>query len=354
MNKYRRCVACLLMLLLACRLFTGCGGYMKDNGKPNIVCTIYPEYEWLLKVLGDEADNYNIRLLLDGSTEVHSYQPTAADIAAISACDLLIYVGGEGDKWIEDVLENKTNKNMKIIKLLDCLGERALEEEVVEGMQEVLFGHDHGDEKSDADTHEHTHDESCGHDVENTDHHKHEGVYDEHVWLSLKNARIFVEAIEECVSELWPEKATEFSNNAKTYIESIDALDGEYTELVEEADLNTLLFADRFPFRYLTEDYGLKYYAAFSGCSADAEASFETVVFLAERVKAENIPTVLILESSDETLAETVISTADSKEIKILVLDSMQSDTGEWKEQGFDYLEIMESNLEILKQALGE
>ena len=354
MIKYKNIVAMFLVLALSCGLFTGCGSYMKDNGKPNIVCTIYPEYEWLLKVLGDDAENYNIRLLLDGSTEIHSYQPTAADIAAISDCDLLIYVGGEGDKWIEDVLENKTNKNMKIIKLLDCLGERALEEEVVEGMQESLFGHEHGDEKSDADTHEHTHDESCGHDVENTDHHKHEGVYDEHVWLSLKNARIFVEAIEKCVSELWPEKATKFFNNAKTYIESIDALDGEYAKLVEDADLNTLLFADRFPFRYLTEDYGLKYYAAFSGCSADAEASFETVVFLAEKVKAGKIPTVLILESSNETLAETVISTADCEEIEILVLDSMQFDTGAWEEQGFDYLGIMESNLEVLKKALGE
>lgn len=351
MTGYKSIAVMLLVLGLACGVLTGCGDYMEENGKPNIVCTIYPEYEWLLKVLGDEAENYNIRLLLDGSTEVHSYQPTAADIAAISDCDLLIYVGGEGDKWIEDVLENKTNENMRIIKLLDCLGDNALEEEVIEGMQEGLFGHDHAYEELT----EEEHDEDCGHiEGEASHNHAHEGVYDEHVWLSLKNARLFVEVIEESISELWPEKAQIFNNNAVEYITLLEELDKEYEEIVNGADATKLLFADRFPFRYLIEDYDLEYYAAFSGCRADAEASFETVVFLAERLKEEEIPAVLILESSDETLAETVIDTADCGKIDILVLDSMQSDTGAWKEQGFDYLKIMESNLEVLRQALGE
>lgn len=329
-NAQRRKAAVLfamvLCLVLVATGLTGCGEYMKDNGKPLIVCTIYPEYDWLMNVLGDEADNYNIKLILDGSTDIHSYQPTAADIAAIASCDLLIYPGGESTVWIEDALEGKVNEDMRVIQLIECLGEDALNE------------HDHGEDEAGA---EHDH------------HHSDEEIaYDEHVWLSLKNAEVFVHEISHALGEISPEKAGVFEENAHEYEEKLHELDEAFLQVVNEAEYNTLMFADRFAFRYMMEDYSIEHYEAFTGCSADAEAGFETVAYLAEKLNEEKLPAVVILENTDERLAETIIDTAEKPDTEILVLDSMQSITAEQKEEGYSYLSAMEYNLGVIKEAL--
>lgn len=344
MKRLKILIFLLSAFLLICVL-GGCGSEVRDNGKPNIVCTIFPEYDWLRNILGEAAEDYNIRLILEGSTDMHSYQPTAADIAAVASCDLLIYVGGESDQWIEDALKGSINENMQVIKLLDCLEDRLLEEEVVEGMQERFFGHSHDEEHEEA---EHEHDS----DEESEEHHLHEGEYDEHVWLSLRNAEIFVRKLADVMKQMTPESAETFEDNAKRYIEKLAELDSRYTEAVSESGRKTLLFADRFAFRYLTEDYGLNYYAAFSGCSADAEAGFETVVFLAEKLGSTDLSAVLVLESSDKQLAGTIIANSDNSEAEILVMDSMQSVSKEQREAGYSYLSAMESNLEVLKKVL--
>lgn len=344
MTKRLKRIGLLLCAVLFLTVLGGCGSVVKDNGKPTIVCTVFPEYDWLLNVLGEEAEHYNLKLLLGGSADLHSYQPTAADIAAVASCDLLIYVGGESDAWIEEALKGSINKDMQVIKLSDCLGDRLLEEEAVEGMQEKPFGHSHsGEQEHDHDSEEETEEH----------HHIHEGEYDEHVWLSLRNAEIFVRRIADAMKQLTPESAEIFERNAAEYTERLAELDSRYTEAVSGSGGKPLLFADRFPFRYLTEDYGLEYYAAFSGCSADAEASFETVVFLADKLSAEKLPAVLILESSDKRLAETIIGNSDNAETEILVMDSMQSVSKEQREAGYSYLSVMENNLETLKKALG-
>ncbi len=291
----------------------------------SVVTTIFPEYDWVKQVVGD-VSNVEITMLLDNGVDLHSYQPTAEDIMKIAQCDLFIYVGGESDEWVEDALAEATNENMKVINLLDVLGNSVKEEEVVEGM-EAEEEEEEGEEEE-------------------------EPEYDEHVWLSLKNAQILVGAIADYLEEIDAANADVYKNNADTYIQKLATLDGEYEEAVQNASVNTILFGDRFPFRYMVDDYGLDYYAAFVGCSAETEASFETVKFLSDKVNELSLKTVFTIENSDQKIAQTIIENADASDISIATLDSMQSTTSEDVENGETYLSVMESNLEVLKQAL--
>ena len=280
---------------------TACEGE-NDDKRLKIVATIFPEYDWVVNVLGDDKDDYKLTLLLDSGADLHSYQPTVADMATIAVCDLFIYVGGESDGWVDGAMRNATNKNMKTINLLEVLGDNAKEEEHVEGMEE----------------HEHEHEDE--HDEEETE-------YDEHVWLSLKNAQLFITEIEKALSSLDAERAGKFKANAASYNAKLAALDEEYVAATNNATNKTLLFADRFPFRYLADDYGLSYYAAFSGCSAETEASFDTIIFLAGKVDELGLNYIFTTESSDGKIARTVKENTANKNQTILKLDSLQSAT---------------------------
>ena len=310
----------------------------KNDKKLSIVTTIFPEYDWVMNILGDKKENADVTMLLDNGVDLHSYQPTADDIVKIKSCDMFIYVGGESDEWVEDVLETADNKDMVVINLLEELGDQVKEEELIEGMQ-------------DEDEHEEDHDEDHDHEHE---HHHEEGEveYDEHVWLSLKNAKILVEKISKKLQTLDATNADSFEKNTKAYIEKLDALDKEYEAAVAEGSIKTLLFGDRFPFRYLVDDYGLTYYAAFIGCSAETEASFETIAFLSEKVNELNLHTILTIEGSDQKIAKTIVENTSSKDQKIMVLDSMQSVTSKDVSGGENYYSVMEKNLEVLKEAL--
>ena len=472
-----------------------------------IVTTIFPEYDWVREVLGDQAENDELTMLLDNGVDLHSYQPTADDIVKISDCDLFIYVGGESDGWVDDALKNATNKNMKVINLLEVLGDSVKAEEVVEGMQETEHDHDHdhskevstfeddevqdrslsdwaGDWQSaypfaldgtlddafaamaeesemtakeyktyyqngyktdisniniEGDHIEFTYEDGkkvasdykyVGYYIQNwstgtkaamyrfeavdrtsgapiyiefNDHmiesaapehfhirmsnesfdaivdpekswptffpadmtgedlcehmeghgHDHEEEADEHVWLSLKNAKTLVDAISNALQELDPDNKDAYAANAAAYIEKLSALDGAYQSAVDGAARKTVLFGDRFPFRYLVDDYGLRYYAAFAGCSAESEASFETVSFLAKKVDELGLPCVLTIEGKNHKIAETIVENTAEKNQKILTMDSMQSTTSEDVANGTTYLSVMEQNLSMLKEALG-
>ena len=294
--------------------------------KLNIVTTIFPEYDWTRVILGDRMDDVELTMLLDNGTDLHSFQPAVKDIMKVSGCDLLIYVGGESDQWIEDALESAQNKDMKTINLMEVLSDSIKEEETVEGMQ--------GSE------HEHTHEDED------------EKEYDEHVWTSIRNASVICDAIEETLEEMDPENKETYQSNAESYKEKLSALDTEYQNMVSSAKQDTLLFADRFAFRYLVDDYGLNYYAAFSGCSAESEASFKTVTFLAGKLDELGIKTVLTIEKSDDRIAQTVIENTKKKDQKILELNSMQSITSDEIKNGVTYLSVMEDNLKVLKEAL--
>ena len=268
------------------------------------------------QIVGDNS-NVELTLLLDNGVDLHNYQPTAEDIKKIATCDLFIYVGGESDEWAEDAIKTAVNPNQQVINLMDVLKDNIKEEEVVEGMEA-----------------------------------EEEVEYDEHVWLSLKNAATCVNAIADSLEAIDVANADMYKTNADSYISEINALDAKYADAVNAATGKTLLFGDRFPFRYMVEDYGLDYYAAFVGCSAETEASFETIKFLSEKVDELGLKTVLTIENSDNKIADTIIANTNSKDANILAMDSLQSTTSSDAASGTTYLGVMEQNLSVLTEAL--
>ena len=272
--------------------------------------------------MGDKFQEAEVTMLLDQGVDLHSYQPTAEDILTISQADIFIYVGGESDKWVKDVIDNAVNSDMKVISLLDTLGDSVKEEEIVEGMEPE-------EEEAEADSEP-----------------------DEHVWLSLRNAAVLVDCIADAIEDIDPANADLYDGNANACIKQLEELDAAYAEAVSKADVKTLIFGDRFPFLYLVKDYGLDYYAAFAGCSAETEASFETIIFLANKVNELGVHTILTLEGADPRIAETIRSNTDTKDQQILSLDSLQSVTIQDAENGTSYLSVMEHDLEILQEAL--
>ena len=343
--KYR--IIILLAAALTAVCLTACNSASSvdsaQSNKLKIVTTIFPEYDWVMNILGDNPAGAEVTMLLDNGVDLHSFQPTADDIMKISTCDVFIYVGGESDEWVEDALKEASNKDMAVINLLDVLGDSVKEEEVVEGMQEEdehEHEHDDGEEAQEHDEDEHEHDE------------EEETEYDEHVWLSLRNAAILTEDISEKIRDLDPDNAEVYENNTKAYIERLNGLDSQYKDVVSSSSVKTILFGDRFPFRYLTDDYGLIYYAAFVGCSAETEASFETITFLSNKVDELSLHAVMTIEGTDHRIAETIVDSTKSKDQKILTMDSMQSTTSKDVANGTTYYSVMENNLTVLKEAL--
>ena len=509
----KKMIPLFLVLTMVVGLLAGCGKKNaaetgeSDSNKLSVVTTIFPEYDWVKEILGDKAESTDLTMLLSNGVDLHSYQPTADDIVKISDCDLFIYVGGESDGWVEDALKEATNKDMKVIDLLEVLGDSVKTEETVEGMQETEHAHDHSKEVSTFEDHEvqdrslsdwagswqsaypfaldgtlddafaamaeegemtadeyktyyqngyktditniniegdhiaftyedgkkvgsdykyigyyiqnwstgtkaamyrfeavdrtsgapiyiefndhmiesaapeHFHirmsnesfdaivdpekswptffpadmtgEDLCEHMEGHGHDHDHEEEADEHVWLSLKNAKTLVTAIADALQELDPDNKDTYAANTSAYIEKLSALDGAYQSAVDGAARKTVLFGDRFPFRYLVDDYGLSYYAAFAGCSAESEASFETVSFLAKKVDELKLPCVLTIEGKNHKIAETIVENTAEKNQKILTMDSMQSTTSEDVANGTTYLSVMEQNLSMLKEALG-
>ena len=332
----KKTVSCMLVFVMLFMFAIGCVSCAEAK-KIHVVTTIFPVYDWVRQVVGDR-DNVEITMLLDNGVDLHSYQPTAADMMKVATCDLFIYVGGESDEWVEDALAESVNPEMKVVNLVKTMGDDIKTEEIVEGMEHE---HEH-DEDEDEDEHEHEEE----HD------HEHEAEADEHVWLSLRNARKLVMAITDALAEVDPANAESYRENASAYDGLLSGLDAEYAAVREAADFDTVLFGDRFPFRYLVDDYGLNYYAAFSGCSAESEASFETVVFLAGKVDELGLTTVLTIEGGNHRIAETIVANTRTKDAKVLSLDSLQATAGEDVRNGVTYLGAMEANLEVLRQAL--
>lgn len=310
-----------LILAIFCALTTSVfAAKAKKTDKIKVVTTIFPEYDWAREIIGDKASNVELTLLLGNGVDLHSYQPSIQDIAKISTADIFIYVGGESDGWVKDALKNATNKNMKVINLMETLGDKLKAEEVKEGMQ--------AEEEED------------------------EVEYDEHVWLSLRFAKILSTEIANALCEKDAANAAAYKANLSAFAAKLDALDSKYAAAVKAGSKNTVLFGDRFPFRYFVEDYGLDYFAAFAGCSAETEASFETVIFLSKKVDELGLNSVLKIESSDGKIARTIIQNTKSKNAKVLTMDAIQSTTLKQAKAGATYLSIMEGNLKVIEEAL--
>ena len=314
----------LTVLMIPAVFFSSCSSQKTEDGKLDIVCTVFPAYDWTREIIG-ENENIRLTYLLESGADLHNFQPSADDMMKVSDCDIFVYVGGESDSWVDKALENSRNKDMRVIELMDILSDKVKEEEVIEGMDEEHEDHDHENE------------------VE----------YDEHIWLSLKNAGICVKNIcnEICVAD--PENSAVYTENSRRYISELQSLDNDFTELFSNRDIS-MIFGDRFPFRYFTDDYGINYYAAFTGCSADTEASFETITFLAEKADELDAGTIFAIENSDCTIAEAVIANTASGDQKEAVLDSAQSVTSTQIKEGTTYLSIMKKNYDVLKEEFSQ
>lgn len=315
----KRIIVSLLSALMVLSVLSGCDNKKNNNdNKLKVVTTIFPIYDWVREVLGDV--DVDVEALLNNGVDLHSYQPSIEDIAKINNADVFMYVGGESG--LESGLES--NKGVKVINLMEVLGDDVKNEEIVEGMEdEHESGHEHGLE-------------SDGHES------------DKHIWLSLRNAKKCVEAIKDVLCELDPTNMDRYKKNAEEYIEKLELLDQKYMEVVSNSKNNTLIFGDRFPFRYLVDDYNLNYYAAFVGCSTESEASFNTITFLAKKLDELGLTSILTIEGNNHKIAETIIKNTENKNQEILILNSMQGSILE----GDTYLSIMEKNLEVLKKAL--
>lgn len=326
-----------------------------NSNKISIVCTTFPQYDWVKNILGEEAEHFNVTLLLDNGVDMHSYQPAVKDIATAGSSDLFIYVGGESDTWVEDALKEAKNKDLKAINLMETLDNFVKEEEVVEGMQEERKSLGHSHEKSSKEKQEQTQKESHENSQEINGQKEaadEEPEYDEHIWLSIRNAEIMVKNIEKAIEQLDSDNAKVYQNNAENYIKKLDTLDKQYANTIQNAKYKAILFGDRFPFRYMADDYDLKYYAAFAGCSAETMSGFETVTFLAKKADELRLPVILTIENSDGRIAEAVKSNTTKKNQKILAMNSLQSVTKEQIADGITYLQVMQENLSVLSEAL--
>lgn len=328
MSKIKKILSIILCLSIVFA-FGACSKNTSDDNnetkKLSIICTTFPQYDWVRNILGDKANDVDLTLLLDNGIDLHNYQPTVDDLAKISTCDMFVYVGGESDEWVEDALANATNENMISVNLLETLGDSVKEEEVKEGMEAEEDEGEEGEEETE---------------------------YDEHVWLSLKNAAALCDSISKSIIALDSDNEATYKANAESYINQLNELDIKYQTVCDNAKTKTVLFGDRFPFRYMVDDYGLDYYAAFVGCSAETEASFETIKFLSDKVDELGLKTVLTIEGADHKIAETIVSNTKDKNQQILSLNSLQSVTSDDVKNGASYLSIMEDNLAVLENAL--
>lgn len=307
----------LLILLLSCT-----EKQTSAEKKIKVMATIFPCYDWAKEVIGD-SENVSLELLIKNGTDLHSYQPSAADIIKISTCDVFIHVGGESDKWVEEVLATSRNKNQTVINLMQILKTELKEEEIVEGMQQ--------EENEFAEAAED------------------EAEFDEHIWLSLKNAAECTKKIAETFAEVDMANSWKYLENSESYIKELNSLKEKYAGSFEG---KSIVVADRFPFRYLTEECSMKYYAAFSGCSAETEASFETIAFLSEKLKETESKVVFVTENSDEKIARTVIeNSSQTAGTKIAKLDSLQSTKLDDSKNGKTYISAMKKNFMVLEEA---
>lgn len=333
----------LLITVICSALMFGCtyDNQILDKNKYTVVCTNFAGYDWTMNVIGEKSNLYDVKLITDSGTDIHSYQPTTFDIAIINECDILVCTGGESEGWVLDAAKGYDDK---VVNMMELLKDVIREEEIVEGMEAEDDEHDEGSEES--------HDNEVLESDHEHEHHEEEPEYDEHVWLSLNNAQLVVNGICEKVSELDSKNADYYERSAAAYNVRLSDLNDKYENVVANASGDTLVFGDRFPFRYLTDDYDLNYYAAFVGCSTESDAAFDTIVFLMEKIREYGMDCVIAIEKSDCSVAKSVVNVTSDKALKILELNSMQSVTRRQIDEGFTYLGAMESNLAVLEEAL--
>ena len=337
----KKLLACALAASVAIFGLTACSNQDKaDAHKLKIVTTNFAEYDFARQITGDKAD---VKMLLKPGAESHSYEPSPQDIKTIQDSDLFVYVGGDSDEWVGDILESM-DKKPNTFKLMDAVD--LMEEEVKEGM---VHEHHH-DDKDCCDEHEHEHEEHADkHEHEHEHEHADEPEMDEHVWTSPVNAIKIVEKMSAEIIKLDPNNADTYKKNTEEYIKKLQKLDGEFREVVKNGKRKEIVVGDRFPFLYFVKEYGIEYYAAFPGCSKDTDTNPATIAFLTEKVKEDNIPVVFHIELSNEQMSKAI---AEATGAKSELLNAVHNISDEDFKKGVTYIDLMEHNVEVLKEAL--
>lgn len=325
----KKIITITMSIILSLALFTGCSkNSTKDDNrisdknnsdKKKVITTIFPQYDFTRQIVGERAE---VSMLLPPGAESHSYELTPQDIIKIQEADLFIYVGGGSDSWVDEILESMGEKAPKTLKLIDCVD--VVEEQMVEGMEE-------------------------GHEHEGHEHGEHDVEYDEHVWTSPKNAVKIVDKINHTMAEIDHKNELIYEENSKKYKNDLIDLDKSFREVIDSAKHKTIVVGDRFPFRYLVDEYKISYHAAFPGCSSNSEPSAATIAFLTDKVKSENIPAVLYIEFSNHKVADAI---AESTGTKTMLLHSCHNVSKEDIKSGVSYLDLMNQNIEVLREAL--
>ncbi|MBE6680898.1 MAG: zinc ABC transporter substrate-binding protein [Ruminococcaceae bacterium] len=307
MKKTALMLACILLMLV----LVGCGGN-KDDGKLTIVVTAFPHYDFARQIT-QNVDNVEIKMLISPGNEVHTYEPSPSDILAVSTCDVFIYTGGESDTWAKKIIESADNEDMKVISFMDICS--------ADGNEEEHEGHDHNHE------------------------------YDEHVWTLPLFSQTICQEITRVLCETDSENANKYNENLASYTQKLSQLDKEFSDVLANAERDSIIVADRFPFTHFATHYKLKYHAAYPGCSSSTEPSAVVVAELSERVKNEKIPYVFTIEFSNQKIAKNVIEGTDAK---ILTLHSCHNVSKEDFENGITYYDLMNQNISNLRKALCE
>ncbi len=312
---------------------TGCGN-KKNNNKLTIISTSFPGYDFARAILKD-VDGTEVKMLLKPGSETHDFEPTPQDIINIKNSDIFIYVGGDSDEWIEDVLEDIDTDKTKVIKLMDLVN--VVEEELVDGMEE--HHHEHEDED-----HEHEHED------EDHEHEEEEEVeYDEHVWTSPINAITITNKLKDEIIKIDNSNKEKYEENANNYVTELNKIDNEIKEVVANSKRKEIVFGDRFPLRYFVDEYNLTYYAAFPGCSEQTEASAKTIAYLIDVVKKDKIPVVFHIELSNGKIAETISKETNAK---VLEFNAAHNISQKDFDAGVTYVDLMKDNIKVLKEAL--
>lgn len=307
----------VLLIFSFCLSAAGCGKKTYENGGEGIeiITTVFPAYDFACQIAGDGA---KVTLLVPPGSDTHSFEPTPKDMIALQSCDLLICNGGESEQWLETLLSGQDGE-IPTLKMLECVD--AVTEEVREGMQTAHSDEENGDKDE----------------------------YDEHVWTSPVNAELICRAIAERICEIDPDRAELYKARLELYSAQLQRLDSEFRSIAASARCHTLIFADRFPVRYFTEEYGFDYYAALPGCADDAEPSARTVAFLIDKVREEGIPAVFYIEFSNRKMADVICEDTGCEK---LLFHSCHNVAAEDLDQGVSYLDIMWGNAERLREAV--
>ena len=344
---------------------TGCGKTTEkeDNYRLKIVTSLFPYYDMARAVIGD-VKGIDLKMTVTPGQDSHSFEPTPSDVIQMENADVLIYNGGSLETWIDTLLDSLNNKNQIQMKMMDYVD--VLNEEIVEGMDTRFEEHDHDEhshkednhnkEKHKEDSHseenhkEDNHSEDSSNDSEfhNEDSEEEHEETDEHIWTSPVNEIIMTEKICETLSKALPEEKENFQKNAENYISQ---LDNEFRTIVENAKINEIIFADKFPLQYFAKEYGLKYYAAFPGCGSDMEPSAKTIGFLVDKIKEDNIKAVFYLELSSHIVADAIETDTGAKPLQF---NSCHNITQKQFDSGVTYVDLMKENVNNLKIALGE